>query len=215
MAVAKNQCATSFGGLYEFYIERPRLAGAISRCVWGIDMGAMYASMEVIGRQPDGATIVDAPCGGGLALRALRPAQDVRYVAVDIAPAMLARTQAKAAARGLRSVETVEADMRHLPLPDASADLLVSYSGLHMIDDPEIAISELARVLKPGGRLVGSSFVAAGSRRLRLLFGAAARRGYAAPPADGAAIAGWLRAAGLTDVELSGRGFVVFDARRP
>jgi SAM-dependent methyltransferase len=214
MAQAKNQCATSFGRLYEFYIERPWLARAISRCVWGTDVGAMYASMDAIGRQPDGATIVDVPCGGGLALRALRPTQDLRYVAVDIAPAMLTRTQAKAAARELHSVETVEADMRHLPLPDASADLLVSYSGLHMINDPQIAISELARVLKPGGRLVGSSFVADGSRRLRLLFAAGARRGYAAAPADGATIAAWLTTAGLTDVEISGRGFIVFRARR-
>ncbi|HEX5922274.1 MAG TPA: class I SAM-dependent methyltransferase, partial [Baekduia sp.] len=139
---AKNQCATAFGGLYGFYIERPRLARAISRCVWGAEVAHMYASMDVIGRQTDGSTIVDVPCGGGLALRALRPAQEVRYVAIDIAPDMLARTRSKAAARGLRPVETVEADMRRPPLPEASADLLVTYSGLHMINDPETAISE-------------------------------------------------------------------------
>jgi SAM-dependent methyltransferase len=214
MAEAKNQCATSFGGLYEFYIERPWLTRAIGRCVWGVDVAGMYASMEVISRQADGSTVVDVPCGGGLALRGLRSAQEVRYIAIDIAPDMLARTRAKAAARGVRSVETVEADMRRLPLPEASADLLCTYSGLHMINDPETAIAEFARVLKPGGRLVGSSFVAEGSRRTRLLFAAGARRGLAVPPADGATIARWLAAAGLTDVELSGRGFIVFQARR-
>jgi ubiquinone/menaquinone biosynthesis C-methylase UbiE len=83
-----------------------------------------------------------------------------------------------------------------------------------MINDPETAIAEFARVLKPGGRLVGSSFVAEGSRRTRLLFAAGARRGLAVPPAGGATIARWLAAAGLTDVEVSGRGFVVFHARR-
>jgi SAM-dependent methyltransferase len=214
MADARNQCATSFGGLYDFYIERPWLTRVISRCVWGIKVADMYASMEVIGRQADGSTVVDVPCGGGLALRALRPAQEVRYVAIDIAPDMLARTRAKAAARDLRSVETVEADMRHLPLPEASADLLVTYSGLHMINDPENAISEFARVLRPNGRLVGSSFVADGSRRTRLLFAAGARRGLAVPPADSATIVRWLEAAGLTDIEIGGRGFVVFRARR-
>jgi hypothetical protein len=80
MAEAKNQCATSFGGLYEFYIERPRLSRAIGRCVWGIDVADMYASMEIIGHQADGSTVVDVPCGGGLALRALRPEQEVRYL---------------------------------------------------------------------------------------------------------------------------------------
>jgi SAM-dependent methyltransferase len=214
MPEAKNQCATSFGGLYEFYIERPRLSRAIGRCLWGVDVAGMYASMEIIGRQADGSTIVDVPCGGGLALRALVPAQDVRYVAIDIDPAMLARTRSKATARGLRAVETVEADMRRLPLPDAGVDLLCTYSGLHMINDPETAISEFARVLKPGGQLVGSSFVATGSRRTRLLFAAGARRGLAVPPADGATIVRWLEAAGLTAIEIDGRGFVVFRARR-
>jgi cyclopropane fatty-acyl-phospholipid synthase-like methyltransferase len=52
----------------------------------------------------EGATIVGVPCGGGVALRALRPEQRVRYVAGDVEPAMLARVRAKAAARGLTQV---------------------------------------------------------------------------------------------------------------
>jgi SAM-dependent methyltransferase len=159
--------------------------------------------------------VVDAPSGGGLALRALTAEQDVRYLAVDIDPTMLARTKAKARARGLRQVETVQADMRSLPLADASVDLLCSYSGLHMIADPQNAIAEFARVLKPGGRLLGSTFVSSGALRKRLLFGAGERRGYATPPRDPATVARLLLDAGLDDVEVAGDGFVLFSAACP
>ncbi|HEX8208352.1 MAG TPA: class I SAM-dependent methyltransferase [Solirubrobacteraceae bacterium] len=209
-----NVCAGPFGALYDFYIERPWLSAVVGRAVWGSDVRPMYAAMEAIGRMGDGATIVDAPCGGGVALRALRPGQDVRYVAADLAPAMLDRVRGKAAARGLRQVEPVEADMRVLPLEDASADLFCSFSGLHMLGDPERAVGEIARVLRPGGTVVGSAFVAGGTRRQRLLFGVAERRG--AQPALGtrADHERWLREAGLEDVSVEGRGFVVFGARK-
>ncbi len=174
----------------------------------------MYASMAALRTLPPGATVVDVPSGGGVLLRELDPGQDVRFVAVDASSAMLERLRAKAAKRGLAQVETVEADMRRLPLPDASADLVCSYSGLHMINDPEAAIAEMARVLKPGGQLLGSSFTEQGARRKRRLFRAGERRGHAVPPRDGATLRRLLEGAGLRDVELDGLGFVVFSARR-
>ena len=47
---ATNQCATAFGALYDFYIERPWLARAIGRVQWGIDVDPMYASIAAIGQ---------------------------------------------------------------------------------------------------------------------------------------------------------------------
>ena len=213
--MADNQCAGPFGAVYDFYIERPWLTHTIGRLVWGTDTRPMYASMETVGRMGEGKTIVDVPCGGGVALRALRPGQDVHYVAGDIAPAMLERVRARAAARGLGQVETIEADMRGLPLPDASADLFCSYSGLHMIAEPEQAIAEIARVLKRGGEVVGSTFVADGSRRQRFLFRQGEKRGSSPPLRSSGEVASGLRNAGLVDVTVEGRGLVVFRARRP
>jgi ubiquinone/menaquinone biosynthesis C-methylase UbiE len=214
MGVA-NPCAGPFGAIYDFYIERPWLTSLIDRVMWGAHVKPMYDAMSAISRVRGGATIVDAPCGGGVALRALRPEQDVRYVAVDIVPRMLERVRARAPARGLRQVETVEGDMRALPLPDASARLFCSFSGLHMIEDPERAVAEIARVLEPGGELVGSAFTADGTRRQRFLFARAARQGHSPPLATRAALAEMLGRAGLTDVEVGEGGFVVFRARRP
>jgi ubiquinone/menaquinone biosynthesis C-methylase UbiE len=213
-AEVKNQCAGPFGAVYDFYIEREWLASAIARVLWGIELAPMYAAMAEIARVGDGATIVDAPCGGGVALRGLRAEQDVRYVAADIAAPMLERIRGRAGASGLTQVETLEADMRALPLPDASADLFCTFSGLHMIDDPKAAIAEIARVLKPGGRLLGSAFVADGSRRQRALFALGARQGHAALAGTAADHAAWLRAAGFTDVSVTAGGFAVFRARR-
>jgi ubiquinone/menaquinone biosynthesis C-methylase UbiE len=215
VAGAKNQCAGPFGAVYDFYIERSWLSAIISRAVWGVDLAPMYAAMAEIGAMGEGATIVDAPSGGGLALRGLRPGQDVRYLAVDIAPAMLERVRTRAAGRGLTQVETLEADMRALPLPDASADLFCSFSGLHMIDDPRPAIAEIARVLRPGGRLLGTTFTAGGSRRQHALFAAGARQGNAPLHGTGADYARWLRDAGLSDVTVGDGGFALFRGRRP
>jgi ubiquinone/menaquinone biosynthesis C-methylase UbiE len=56
-----------------------------------------------------------------------------------------------------------------IPLQARSADLFLSYWGLHCLADPAAAIAEAARVLASGGRLVGASFVTGTSLRQRLL----------------------------------------------
>lgn len=215
MSEATNQCASSFGGVYDFYIERPWLANLIGRTVWGVDLRPMYENIEMIGEAGDGEVLLDVPCGGGLALRAIGEHQRIRFIGIDIDPAMLRRTHEKATERGLQQVEVVEGDMRSLPIESGTVDRVFSFSGLHMINDAELALAEYARVLKPGGRLVGSSFVADGSRRKRALFRASERSGIAHPPADAADIASMLEAAGFTSIDASGIGFAHFLATRP
>ena len=87
IAAAKNQCAGPFGAVYDFYIERPWLVGVIGRLVWGMSARPMYEAIEELGRVGDGATIVDAPCGGGVALRGLRHVAGVPVTAQAICAA--------------------------------------------------------------------------------------------------------------------------------
>lgn len=212
---AHNVCAGPFGSFYDFYIERPRLMRLLGRAVWGIDASSLYTSMEAIGRAAPGSTIVDVPCGGGVAFRALSPGQDVRYIAADLCPKMLGRAERRARKRSLDQVETVAADMCALPFADAEVDLFLSYSGLHMVADPEGAVREIARCLKPGGELVGTTFFADGSRRARALFALGARKGHALPPRR-EDLRRWLGSAGLTDVEIGPQpGFAAFSAGKP
>jgi ubiquinone/menaquinone biosynthesis C-methylase UbiE len=165
-----NVCAGLFGAFYDFYIERPWLMQAIGRAVWGIDSSVLYESMEPIARAGAGATIVDVPCGGGVAFRALSPAQDVRYLTADLSPKMLRRAERRARARSLSQVELLVADMTELPFADGAVDLFLSYSGLHMVPNPREAVAEMARCLKPGGQLIGTTFLSDASRRARALF---------------------------------------------
>jgi SAM-dependent methyltransferase len=151
--------ASPFGVAYSAYMERPWLSRPLARAVWGGDTKPYYESMAAVAEVPDGGTIVDCPCGAGPALRTLRPDAKVRYVAADLSPSMLRRARKRARTRGLEDVELLEADATDLPLEEDSADLFLSYWGLHCFDDPPAALAEAARVLAPGGRLVGSTFV--------------------------------------------------------
>jgi SAM-dependent methyltransferase len=219
MPEVTNICAGPFGGFYDFYIERPWLAQVIGRAAWGIDIAPLYRSMAALAELPDGATVLDVPCGGGVALRALRSGQRVRWIAVDLEPKMLARFERRAREHGLTedagSLQLVEADMRALPLPDATADVCLAYSGLHMVGEPAAAIVELARCLKPGGDLRGATFVAQGSRRQQLLLGHGVRTGQNGPLIAAAELRRMLEGAGIADVDIAPeRGLAVFRGRR-
>jgi ubiquinone/menaquinone biosynthesis C-methylase UbiE len=210
-----NVCAGPFGALYDFYIERPRLMQAVGRAIWGIDASVLYASMKPIEEAEAGAVIADVPCGGGVAFRALSPDQQVRYVAADLCPKMLRRARRRVERRALGQVETVQADMVALPFADGEVDLFLSFSGLHMIPEPERAVGEIARCLKPGGRLIGTTFLSDGSRRAKAIFKAGSFRGHALPPERGRLLR-WLEAAGLEEPAIGAQpSFASFEARKP
>ena len=92
-----------------------------------------------------GRRLADIGGGTGNYARALRD-EGWDPVVVDRQPEMLAR----AAAKGL---ETVEADAQHLPLADASVDAAMLVSMLHHVENPQAALAEARRILRPGGRL--------------------------------------------------------------
>jgi ubiquinone/menaquinone biosynthesis C-methylase UbiE len=205
--------ASPLGATYSAYMERPRLSRPLGRLLWGGDTKAYYESMAAVGEAPDGATIVDCPCGAGPALRALRPEQEVRYVAADLSPAMLRRARARAEKRQLGDgIEFVETKAEDLPVETAGVDLFLSFWGLHCFPDPRAAIGEIARVLKPGGRLVGASFVRGPSLRQRMLL--RPDTGDFGPMCTEPELLEWLAEAGLR-LTAKGRSglYMFFEAR--
>jgi len=194
-------------------MDRPRLSRAIGRLAWGSDVRPYYESMEAIAETPAGGTVVDCPCGAGPAFRALSPGADLRYLAFDVSPSMLARAREKAAERGLDAIEVARGEASALPVEPASVDLFLCFWGMHCYADPRGAVAEIGRVLRPGGRLVGSCFVnEPANRRQRLLL--KPNFGDLGPLFAEAELLDWMGEAGLS-VTSSGRSgaWLFFDAR--
>ncbi|HET6996962.1 MAG TPA: methyltransferase domain-containing protein [Solirubrobacterales bacterium] len=207
--------ASPFGTAYSAYMERPWLSRRLGRLVWGGDSTAYYESMAAVTEVPAGGTVIDCPCGAGPALRAVRPGGDVRYIAADLSPSMLGRARKRAAARGLTGVEFIEADATDLPLPSASADLFLSFWGLHCFDDPAAALGEAARLLNPGGRLVGSCLVRGNESRRQRLLVRPGSGGFAPQVGTEAEVKSWLTEAGFSIASNSRSGpMFFFEARR-
>ena len=103
-------------------------------------------------------SFLDAGCGDGrflAALPALGPVPE-RVVGVDIADSILATARRATAAVGFEP-ELVRGNLERLPLADAEFDVVVSIQVLEHLLDPVAGTRELARVLKPGGRLLLST----------------------------------------------------------
>lgn len=208
----RNVCAGPFGAVYDFYIERPRLARLVLEGMWGVDPRPFYRSIAAVAEMGDGATILDVPCGGGIALRGVRPGQHVRWIGVDLEPAMLRRARRRAARLPNVEMRLIEGDMLALPLDDCTADLCLSYGGLHCVQSPDEALAEMTRCLRPGGRLVGSTFLADGSRRQRVLL-RGDDFGHTGTSED---LRRWLSECGLEDVSVDrDDGLAVFTGHMP
>ena len=102
-----------------------------------------------------GEVVVDLGCGGGLDvfLAAQKVGPAGRAIGIDMTPEMLALARRNAAKAGLTNVEFLEASMDALPLPDASVDCIISNCVINLAPDKPAVFREMARVLKPGGRI--------------------------------------------------------------
>lgn len=111
--------------------------------------------LETFGIQP-GDTLIDYGCGPGGYIpkaAALVEAQGHVY-AVDIQPLAVSDVAKLVEKRGLQNVTPLLAKGYSCPLDDDVADLIYMLDAFHMIEDPPALLSEMQRLLKPGGRLV-------------------------------------------------------------
>jgi demethylmenaquinone methyltransferase / 2-methoxy-6-polyprenyl-1,4-benzoquinol methylase len=113
-------------------------------------------SFDFIVKQPH-ACVLDLCCGTGdmtLALLKHRPRGGEKVIALDFSSQMLSRGIEKFRAAGFAdAVEPIEADAMHIPLPDASVDLIISAFGFRNLANYDAALRELHRVLTPGGSI--------------------------------------------------------------
>ncbi len=161
-----------------------------------------------------GDTVLELGAGpGGVGLQAARAVTPGgRVLITDIAPEMLAVARRRAHDRELPAVSFEVADAIELPLPDAGIDAAVCRFALPAMSDRARALSEMLRVLRPGGRLALAVWAGAaanpGTAAAMAAIGVAAgQRARDARPAifslaDEDHLAALLTGAGFTDVRL-------------
>jgi len=102
-----------------------------------------------------GEYVVDVGSGAGIDsfIAAGMVGSKGRVIGVDMTPGMLEKAQAAREEAGARNVEFRQGFGESLPVPDAWADVVISNGVLNLMPDKARALEEMARVLKPGGRL--------------------------------------------------------------
>jgi SAM-dependent methyltransferase len=204
-----------WAAVYDFFVERESLSRPIGQLLFGTDTRLLYERMRAVDDVPEGGSVLDIPCGGGVALRALTTEHRLRYIAADIAPDMLVRTEQVAHEHGLDQVVTEIADVENLQYGDGEFDLCLSFAGLHCFPHPDVATSEIARVLKPGGRFVGSVFLRDRGIRYEPMIIAGRLAGVMGPSGGAADLERWLDDAGFSESRIDRSGAIAyFDAVR-
>ena len=128
---------------------------------------AVLASMgcgnpTAVAELKDGETVLDLGSGGGIdvLLSARRVGPTGRAFGLDMTDEMLALARDNAAKAGAANVEFLQGYIEAIPLPDASVDVVISNCVINLSTDKPAVIGEIARVLRPGGRVGVSDVVA-------------------------------------------------------
>jgi SAM-dependent methyltransferase len=124
-------------------------------------MGAPEAESFVARMELEpGARVLDIACGTGNVTIPLAR-RGARATGLDMMPHLLEEARARAACEGL-PIRFDEGFAENLPYPDGSFDVLVSMFGIMFSPLPATVVSEMARVLRPGGRLALANWTASG-----------------------------------------------------
>lgn len=113
----------------------------------------MSARSGISGETGHSMRVVDVGTGTGFVAAGLAPRVE-RMIGVENSPAMLRTARENLDALGAENVELLQGDLSALPLNSGSVDAAFANMVLHHAEDPAAMVSEMARVVKPGGSVV-------------------------------------------------------------
>jgi len=151
-----------------------------------------------------GETVLDLGSGAGadVLISARRVGPTGRAYGLDMTDEMLELARANAAAAGAENVEFLKGYIEDIPLPDASVDVVISNCVINLAGDKSRVFAEVARVLRPGGRVAVSDVVADADMDEATRADVALWTGCIAGALTREEFTHGLAAAGLTDVEI-------------
>jgi arsenite methyltransferase len=183
-------------------------AAVIASLPEGANMGLSCGNPAAIAALQEGETVLDLGSGGGFDCFVIGPKIGARgrVIGIDMTPAMLAKARRNAGAyrerTGLDNVEFRLGEIEHLPVADASVDVVISNCVLNLSPDKQQVWHEIARVLKPGGRVAISDLALLRPLPAGAQASVEALVGCVGGAILVSAIEAQLRAAGLVELEL-------------
>ncbi len=149
-----------------------------------------------------GEVVLDLGSGGGIdvLLSAKRVGPTGRAYGLDMTDEMLALARDNQRQAGATNVEFLKGEIEHIPLPDASVDVIISNCVINLSADKDRVLAEAFRVLKPGGRFAVSDVVTRGAIRPEIRASAMAWVGCVAGALDEDDYHHKLAAAGFADI---------------
>jgi SAM-dependent methyltransferase len=170
----------------------------------GADLGLGCGNPQAIAALRPGERVLDLGSGAGfdafLAARQVGP--DGHVLGVDMTAAMVAKARGNAIKAGLTNVEFRLGEIEHLPVSDASVDVIMSNCVINLSPDKAAVFAEAFRVLAPGGRLAISDVVALAPLPESLAADVAAYTGCISGAATVSDLRKMLNDAGFNDVRI-------------
>ena len=151
-----------------------------------------------------GEVVLDLGSGGGIdvLLSARRVGPAGRAYGLDMTDDMLALANENKRKAGATNVEFLKGEIEHIPLPDASVDVIISNCVINLSADKDQVLREAFRVLRPGGRLAVSDVVTRGEIEPRIRASVLAWVGCVAGALDEEVYREKLAAAGFTEIDV-------------